>query len=136
MAKHGMYRDARGRKVVETDQLDALSKAFGFQPNDVKRVQDATREVQQMISLNKIRESEIADQWAKAMFERDKDGVQEARDALKRWNADNPESPIRISMQQINKRLANMRMSKEDRMAKTASKEIRATVRRELEAAR
>jgi len=136
MAEHGMYRDARGRKVVETDQLDALSKAFGFQPNDVKRVQDATREVQQMISLNKVRETEIADQWAKAMFERDKDGVQEARDALKRWNADNPESPIRISMQQINKRLANMRMSKEDRMAKTASKEIRATVRRELEAAR
>ena len=136
MAEHGMYRDARGRKVVETDQLDALSKAFGFQPNDVKRVQDATREVQQMISLNKIRETEIADQWAKALFERDKGGVQEARDALKRWNADNPESPIRISMQQINKRLANMRMSKEDRMAKTASKEIRATVRRELEAAR
>jgi hypothetical protein len=37
---------------------------------------------------------------------------------------------------QVRRRVAQMRASKEERMAKTAPKEIRAEVKRELEAAR
>ena len=55
------------------------------------------------------------------------------REALQKWNRANPESPIRISFTQVRKRLAAMREDKATRLAKTAPKEIRAAVRRELE---
>jgi hypothetical protein len=58
--------------------------------------------------------------------------VQDARAQLKAWNERNPDSPIRIQIQQIIKRVNAMSMSKEDRIARTAPKEIKAAVRREL----
>lgn len=132
MASTGMYRDDRGRKVIDVDGYDALSKAIGFQPNDVARVQDATRQAQGMIAQAKLRETEISDQWAQGLFEKDADKVQNAKDMLARWNEDNPTSPLRIGMPQLVKRLRAMNEDKATRIAKTAPKEIRATVRREL----
>ena len=132
MANTGMYRDALGKKVIDVDGYDALVKAIGFQPNDVAKVQDATRQVQNMVGQNKMRESEIASMWAQGIFEADQAKVQQARDALKRWNENNPAAPIKIQMPQVVKRVKAMREDKETRIAKTAPKEIRATVRREL----
>ena len=132
MANTGMYRDTKGKKVIDTDGYDALAKAIGFQPNDVAQVQNFTREVQKLISQNKIREAEIADQWAQGMFDKDQGKIDDARQAMKTWNENNPAAPIRIQMPQIIKRVRAMRMSKEDRILKTAPKEIRAEVRREL----
>jgi hypothetical protein len=60
------------------------------------------------------------------------DKVASARERMLEWNRANPESPIRINMAQILKRVQAMRMGKEERIAKTAPAEIRATVRREL----
>jgi hypothetical protein len=136
MASTGMYRDERGRKVIDSDGIDAAFKAIGFQPNDVSRVQQATGEVQRMVSLTRMRESEIADKWARGLFEKDAGRVQEARDELARWNESNPATMIRINASQLMKRTAAMRQSKVERIAKTAPKEIMATVRRELEPAR
>lgn len=132
MANMGMYRDDRGRKVIDTEGYEALSKAIGFQPNTVARVQDGVYTSQRMISLNKMTESEIAGDWAQGIFEQDQGKVQAARAALQEWNRKNPESPIRINMAQILKRVRAMRTSKQDRIAATAPKEIRAAVRREL----
>ena len=132
MANTGMYRDTTGKKVIDVDGYDVLAKSIGFQPNDVARVQSATRQVQNMIGQNKMRESEIADQWAQGLFEKDADKVLAARDALARWNEANPAAPIRIAFPQIIKRVKAMREDKVTRMAKTAPKEIRAAVRKEL----
>ena len=136
MASSGMYRDQAGRKVIDTDAYDAVAKAIGFQPNDVSKVQTATREVQQMVALNKMRETEIADQWAQAIFDNDPAGKDAARQALEAWNRDNPESPIKITTAQLLKRLKAMREDKMTRIEHTAPKEIRATVHRELAEAR
>lgn len=136
MASTGMYRDDRGRKVIDVDGYDAVMKGIGFQPTDVARVQAATSLTQQLIAQNKVREAEIADLWARGLFEGDQEQVQEAREALAQWNRTNPSTPIKIDRQQIRKRVAQMRASKTERLAKTAPKEIRAEVRRELEAAR
>ena len=132
MANTGMYRDDRGRKVLDVDGYDALAKAIGFQPGDVAKVQEATFATQRMISVNKLTESEIAGKWALGLFEGDQDKVADARERMLQWNRDNPESPIRINMGQILKRVRAMRMGKEERIAMTAPSEIRATVRREL----
>ncbi len=128
----GMYRDDKGRKVIDTDGFEAASKLIGFQPNSVARVQDATGQKQQMIALNKIREAEIADDWAQGVFEKDDGKIADARAALRDWNVKNPESPIRINPGQVMKRVRSMREDKATRIAKTAPKEIRAAVRADL----
>ena len=128
----GFYAEDSGKKVIDTTTGEAVLKGIGFQPNTVSRVQDATRQAQIMISQAKMRESEIADQWAVAKFERDPEKVQAAKDALARWNRDNPTSRITITVPQINKRVNAMRQTKAQRIEKTAPKEIRAMVRREL----
>ncbi|HOS87460.1 MAG TPA: PLxRFG domain-containing protein, partial [Burkholderiaceae bacterium] len=132
MADKGMYRDQTGKKVMETGPGDALSKALGFQPNDVKRQQDATWEVKRMVDLNRITETSIADRWAIGLFEKDAGKIQEARDDLAKWNSDNPESPIRIKFPQILQRVRAMNQTKTERIAKTAPKELRAQVREAL----
>ena len=136
MANMGMYRDTKGMKVLDTDMGDAVVKAIGFQPNDVKRAQDANSEVARMIGLNKIVETEIANRWAIGIFEKDTDKVQAARDDLAEWNRSNPESPIRINFTQIRSRVQKMNQTKAERIAKTAPREIRAAVRKELADAR
>lgn len=136
MASMGMYRDTKGRKVLDTDGFDAFVKAIGFQPADVAKVQQAAGEVQRTIDLVKMRETEIADRWARGVFERDRGEVAAARAELAQWNADNPDARIAISDGQIVKRVKAMGQSRQDRVAATAPKEIRAQVKRELEPAR
>ncbi|MBQ1764103.1 MAG: PLxRFG domain-containing protein, partial [Aquincola sp.] len=105
MSTTGMYRDDRGRKVIDTDGTEALFKAIGFQPNSVAKVQEATATVQQLVGLNKMMEAEISQKWAQGMFEKDQDKVQEARTMLRDWNTANPSSPINITSMQILKRV-------------------------------
>jgi hypothetical protein len=66
------------------------------------------------------------------LFEKNPEKTAEARQELIDWNADNPDSRIKIDYSQIFKRLKAMNMSKAQRIEKTAPKEIRAEVRREL----
>ena len=85
-----------------------------------------------MVDLNRITETEIADRWAIGLFEKDMEKVQGARDDLAKWNADNPESPIRIKFPQILQRVRAMNQTKAERIAKTAPKELKAQVREAL----
>lgn len=133
MATTGTYKDRAGKKVIDVDAYDSLMKGIGFQPSSVARVQEANRTAEQMKALNRMREAEIADQWAKGLVEKDTDAVTAAREALRDWNRANPESPIRIVPAQIQKRVQSMTMDKATRIQKTAPKEIRAQVHRELQ---
>lgn len=135
MATMGMYRDTKGRKVIDTDPWEAVAKAVGFQPSSVKRVQDATGTQQNLIGQNKLREAEIADKWAAGRIERNPSKVEEAKAELAEWNRKNPQSPISIDASQINRRVQQAMMDKAKRLEKTAPKEIRESVKRELERA-
>lgn len=133
MAVMGMYRDTKGRKVIDTDMWEAVAKGVGFQPASVKRVQDATGTQQNLIGQNKLRETEIADKWAAGRIEKNPAKVEEAKEMLADWNRTNPQSPIRIDNSQINRRVQQAMMSKAKRLEKTAPKEIRADVKKQLE---
>jgi hypothetical protein len=135
MAVMGMYRDTKGRKVIDTEPWEAVAKAVGFQPATVKRVQDATGTQQNLIGQNKLRETEIADKWAAGRIERNPGKVEEAKAELAEWNRKNPQSPINIDASQINRRVQQAMMEKAKRLEKTAPKEIRQSVRQELERA-
>lgn len=43
----GMYRDAKGHKVLDTNTLEAALKSIGFQPASVSTVQEANGRNQQ-----------------------------------------------------------------------------------------
>lgn len=132
MATTGIYKDSKGKKVLDVDGFDAAMKAIGFQPADVSRVQEATGVQQNMIAQNKLQEGKIADMWAQGVAEKDPAKVQRAKDKLAEWNENNPETPIRIQLPQIVKRVRALNEDKATRIAKTAPTEIRASVRREL----
>lgn len=133
MWQMGMYRDLRGRKVIDTNEVEALFKMIGFQPKSVQRVQEASVIQQSLIAQNKLRETEIADLWAKGRIERKPDLIADAKAQLKAWNKSNPDSPITIDASQINKRVKAAMMEKAKRLEKTAPREIRKSVREELQ---
>lgn len=133
MAEMGFYRDQKGRKVIDTDGYDVVAKALGFQPRAVAQVQEATGVQSNLITQNKLRETEIADKWAAGRIEKDPAKVDEAKQMLADWNRNNPESKISIDANQINKRVQEANKSKAQRVAATAPKEIRGAVKKELE---
>lgn len=132
MARLGYYKDQKNRKVVDTDLADAVLKGVGFQPRAVAQVQEAVRGQQQLIALNKLRETEIADLWTRGRVERNPEMVENAKRQLEEWNRDNPDSPIEIDASQINRRVREANMSKAQRIAKSAPKEIRKAVEERL----
>ena len=132
MFQTGMYRDDKGRKVVDTDAAEALVKGIGFQPADVGKQSMRSRMINQDINLVKARETEIADRIAQARFEGNIEAAAEARQELRDWNTKNPEARIVISDAQITKRLTEMRKTKDERIIRSAPKEMRGTVRAEL----
>lgn len=133
MTDTGVYKDLRGRKVIDVTATEAMFKAIGFQPASVKNVQDATMTMQGLIALNKIRESEIADIWTRGRVERKPELIEDAKRQLAEWNSENPSSPIKIESSQINRRVQQANQTKAQRIEKTAPKEIRKAVKESLD---
>lgn len=132
MADTGMYRDDRGRKVVDATVAEAIGKGIGFQPRTAARVQEAGFEAQRQKAGYALAAAEIREKWARAKFENDADLLQEARDDLAAWNRKNPDQKIEPNMPAILRRVREMRKSKTERIADTAPKAIRASVRKQL----
>ncbi|HNG17485.1 PLxRFG domain-containing protein, partial [Accumulibacter sp.] len=132
MAVMDQYRDTRGRKVLDTTDLEAALKAIGFQPASVAKVQDANylnQRAKDFYSLNKDR---ISATWAAGIYEKDSDKVQEARDMIAQWNEDNPDQPMMIRMPNILRRVREMGKDKAQRIADTAPRAMRQQLREEL----
>jgi len=121
----GMYRDTRGRKVIDADGVDAFMKALGLQPANVARESRAISTQYETRTLFTVVKSEISEQMALGRFENDPDKVQAARDALARWNENNPETPIRLNMTAITRRVMEMRRDRRERFIRSAPREIR-----------
>lgn len=144
MWRTGMYRDSKGRKVKDTDTVDAAVKAVGFQPQKVAIESKRIGEQMQNIQLHKKVEGEIAEHWARARFElaiakndaqREvaEKGIDKARKELADWNEKNPDARIVITPQQIQRRVREMQLTREQRVVKQAPREMRSGVREELQ---
>ena len=126
MYQTGMYRDEKGRKVVDTDGFDAIVKGIGFQPADVARDSRSAQIVQQTVDLAKNVESDITQKWAESIFERNQSKFKAAMEKLIDWNQKNPNTPIAINPSQIKRRIMEMTIDRESRLMKRAPKELRA----------
>lgn len=135
MAQMGFYRDTRGRKVIDTNGWEAFAKTLGFSPASVKRIQDATVTQQGLIAQNRLAWQEIRDLAIAGRIERDQDKVIEARRRFEDWNRKNPDSPLEWNQQSINKGVQEANKTKAQRIAAAAPKQIRESVKQELERA-
>jgi hypothetical protein len=132
MAATGMYRDAKGYKVLDTNTLEAALKGIGFQPNSVATIQEANGINQQAKSFYNLRAQEIRARWAVGIFEKDDSKVQQARDAVADWNAKNPDQPMLITVPSLMHKVKEMLKSKDQRIADTAPRAMRAQMREDV----
>lgn len=128
MYQTGQYRDSRDRRVVDVTGVDAFVKGVGFQPAEVARESRKIGLSMQQVQLARVVEGEIATTWAQGLADKEPDKVQEARERLRQWNADNPRSRIAINSAQIQRRVREMRLSRQERFQKTIPREMKATV--------
>jgi N12 class adenine-specific DNA methylase len=136
MAATGMYRDAKGYKVLDTNTLEAALKSIGFQPNSVATIQEANGINQGAKAFYNLRAQEIRALWAQGIFESDPQKVQQARDQVATWNRKNPEQPMLVRIPDVMRRVREMRKSKDERIADTAPRAMRAQMREDLAHAR
>ena len=136
MAASGTYTDTKGYKVLDTTIAEALAKSVGFQPKSVAEVQEATSFVMRSKSFYTQTSSEIRAQWAKALYEKDDAAVQRVRERLDGWNQKNPDQRITIAMPDVWKRVREMGKDREQRIADTAPKALRAKIKEDLAQAR
>jgi hypothetical protein len=133
MLSSGEARDPRGRKISETDALDALVRIVGFSPQDIASEGRVMRDVQQRVAFAKRQESLVAEKWAQGIRDGNSLAGANARQAIAEWNAKNPETPISVKISQVQRRVAEMRATKHDRLIKSATKDMRGMVKEELE---
>lgn len=132
MARTGMYRDQNGKKVIDVDTGDVVSKALGFQPHDVAQVQGAAFDAQKMVAENALKRTQLTQAMAQAEFAHDSDALEKAQADLADWNEKNPDLKITINRTSIRTMLRNMNMTKNERLTKASPAGIRATVKAEL----
>jgi hypothetical protein len=130
MAGTGMYRDDKGYKVLETTMLEAALKSLGFQPATVAQVQESNMLNQRAKNFYSQTAADIRARWAKGIFEKDPEQVAEARAMMERWNRNNPEQRITPNLSAILKRVREMRKTKDQRIADTAPKAMRAAMQK------
>lgn len=129
MAASGMYKDAKGYKVLDTTLAEAAAKAIGFQPRSVAEVQEANSYMLRSKSFYTQTSSDIKAQWADALFRKDDAALERARERLAAWNRDNPEQPIVVKMPDVWKRVREMGKDRTQRIADTAPKALRQQMR-------
>ncbi|HFH3202520.1 TPA: PLxRFG domain-containing protein [Pseudomonas aeruginosa] len=136
MMATGMYRDAKGYKVLDTNMLEAAMKSIGFQPASVATIQGANMLNQKAKAFYNLKAQEIRSMWAAGIFEKDQGKVERARQAIADWNRRNPDQPMAIRVPDIMRRVREMSLSKDERIAKTAPKAMRQQMREDLERTR
>jgi hypothetical protein len=134
MLDSGMYKDAKGYKVMDTTTGEALAKIAGFQPKSVKDdSEDSYLRLRTKNFYNEYKQS-VAARWANGLFEDDPKQVQEAKDMIASWNEKNPELPMRTNMVAIAQRLKHMKETRETRVLKSSPKVMQSTIRQEIAA--
>ena len=128
MIQTGAYRDSKGRITTKTTTADAIAKAIGFQPADVANVSQRVNDAYQNTTLNSVVRGQIAERWARGLFEHDQEKVLDAVNALRIWNTKNPSSPIRIAPIDVQQRVREMLLTQDQRVIKSAPKMLRGEV--------
>lgn len=107
-------------------------KMIGFQPASVATIQEANMLSQKAKAFYNLKAQDIRSMWAAGVFEKDQGKVERARQAIVDWNRRNPDQPMVIRVPDIMRRVREMSLSKDERIAKTAPKAMRQQMREDL----
>ena len=107
-------------------------KFAGFQPAKVAQIQEANGLNQRAKDFYSLHAQDIRARWAKGLFEGSPAQVERARAMMDQWNRQNPDQRIVPNMPAIIKKVREMRKSKDQRIADTAPRAMRANMKREL----
>jgi hypothetical protein len=121
----GEARDKLDRRVMEADFTDGLMRFLGFNPQAIARESEKLGMLRRSEQLAKNVEGEIASAWARALADKDQDGVREAKQRLADWNEANPEQRIKITGGQILMRVRKLRQDRAQRFITSTSPERR-----------
>lgn len=132
MASTGNYNDDKGAKVLGATPGEAAFKAIGFQPASVSQVQESNYLTQRAKDFYSLHAADIRARWARGIYEQDPSQVQAARDMIMDWNEKNPEQRMIANIPAIMQKVHKMRQTKEERIADTAPKAMRAQLRRDI----
>jgi len=125
MFNTGYALDAKGKRIAPVTTGDAVTKLIGFQPASLAAGQRNREGAQESIALARDEESRITEVWADGLFQKDRDLVARARERLNDWNRRNPEAPIRVTLQQIRRRVQEMGRTRDERLIRSAPRELR-----------
>lgn len=121
----GEARDKLDRRIMEADFTDGLMRFLGFNPQNIARESEKLGMLRRSEQLAKNVEGEIASAWARALADKDQDGVREAKQRLAEWNEANPEQRIKITGGQILMRVRKLRQDRAQRFITSTSPERR-----------
>jgi hypothetical protein len=130
----GEAHDKRGRRVADVTKLDAAIRFIGFNPSVLAKGGRDRSIAFQNSSLLKVMQSEIYEKWAQGIAEGDAGKTAAARQELKEWNTNNPDSPIVPKMSSIQRRVNEIKRSADDRFIRSSPKQMRAQISQLLNA--
>lgn len=128
MIKTGKARDTKGREKVEVNVGEGALKSIGFNPTKVSDLNRANMPIYQDLALQRSTEANIVERWAKGIVADDKEEQKIAENMLLNWNRKNPKTPISISVRQIKAKVRALSVPVEERLLKSAPKEMRESV--------
>jgi hypothetical protein len=132
MAATGYGEDEKGRRTVPTNELEALSKAIGFNPKAVADYGQIKRDIAQDNRMVQVKREEFTSAISDAILSGDTEARKEAMAAVRQWNLDNPKMIVSINPAAISKRVRDARAEGADRFLKTVSRPMRADAREAL----
>ena len=125
MGTSGIYKDTKGRKVMDVTLFEAASKFLGFQPKAVADDSEATGFKLRTKSFYTQTSGDIKAQWAQAVFDKDDAALERVRERLADWNRDNPDLPITVRIPDVMRMVRNMGKNRDQRIADSAPKALR-----------
>ena len=128
MLRTGQYLDKNGRPVMEVTPTQAVGKMLGFQPLSVAQETRRTASINARVAIQRGKEDYFADRMAQAVVDKDTAALKRIGAEVAEWNKEHPESQVRLSRDQIRRRVEDMKTLRSDRIERRVPKEMRKTV--------
>jgi hypothetical protein len=132
MLESGQSTDATGHKIGPAGVGDALAKFAGGATTKTNKQAEIREEVSQAVGTVQDKQAQIVNMWARGLVQDDPSAVEKARENLKQWNTDNPDTKIVLTPSLLMNQVKQMRMDANTRAIIDAPKGLKGDAVREL----
>lgn len=130
--QRGAFYNNKGQKIMDASTSDAIYKAFGFDPSGLAQTNRLLEQTSANADNIKNMKDIIYNKMARAVVNNDSDLRQEAIQQMRDFNAENPTETLRFNPKEVSNLVKQMKVDKLLREERTAPKELRGSVAREV----